>query len=414
MMGGTVIAIPRPASTTGGPRCSESMYAEKPAIIGCWLVFVGFNTTFFTQFVLGAQGMPRRYASYVDEFQWMHISLDGRLVDAAGRLPRPPVQRSSSLAATGPKPARANPWGGMTLEWDAESPRIEHNFAPRADRQARAVRLRHHVPPHTTRAEYPLLPDDAPRGLSPGPAPRATGLFRYAIREPRMSTINPSSGRRACPNARPSRWETVRERATTGATRTTSSTPPSSACGSSSRPRSCCSRPVRAGTPSCACSPRGLRQRVALPRTGLGRHNTVVLLWSSYTIAAAIRAHPAWQPAVLAQGQPRHHARVRLPLLLHQVLLRVHPQVDRGQAPRRAVQLSLRRDPMEPLWWSLYYASTGIHASHVIIGGPHHLGPRPRAQGHGTGPRTTPWSRPSGSTGTSSTSSGSSSSPSCT
>ena len=69
MMGGTVIAI-RAASTTGGPRCSGRCTTSPAHSLGCTvLVFIGFNVTFFTQFFLGTQGMPRRYASYVDDFQ---------------------------------------------------------------------------------------------------------------------------------------------------------------------------------------------------------------------------------------------------------------------------------------------------------------------------------------------------------
>jgi cytochrome c oxidase subunit 1 len=72
MMGGTVIAF------IGGihhwwPKMFGKMYNEKWGIIGCLLVFIGFNVTFFTQFFLGTQGMPRRYATYVDEFQFLHI-----------------------------------------------------------------------------------------------------------------------------------------------------------------------------------------------------------------------------------------------------------------------------------------------------------------------------------------------------
>src|ERR1700688_1775898 len=59
MMGGTVIAF------IGGlhywwPKITGHMYSEKLARVGCALVFIGFNMTFFTQFILGSRGMPRR------------------------------------------------------------------------------------------------------------------------------------------------------------------------------------------------------------------------------------------------------------------------------------------------------------------------------------------------------------------
>jgi cytochrome c oxidase subunit 1 len=91
MMGGTVIAL------VGGihhwwPKMFGRMYNEKWGIIGCVLVFVGFNVTFLTQFILGTQGMPRRYATYVDEFQFLHIvSTVGSWLLLLG-LPDPPVQ----------------------------------------------------------------------------------------------------------------------------------------------------------------------------------------------------------------------------------------------------------------------------------------------------------------------------------
>ena len=50
----------------------KKMYDEKLARVSWFLVFVGFNVTFFTQFFLGTHGMPRRYASYVEEFQLLH------------------------------------------------------------------------------------------------------------------------------------------------------------------------------------------------------------------------------------------------------------------------------------------------------------------------------------------------------
>ena len=71
MMGGTVIAF------LGGlhywwPKMFGRMYNEKLARIGCALVFIGFNVTFFTQFILGTRGMPRRYYNYLDQFQPLH------------------------------------------------------------------------------------------------------------------------------------------------------------------------------------------------------------------------------------------------------------------------------------------------------------------------------------------------------
>lgn len=71
MMGGTVVAF------FGGlhywwPKIWGRMYNETLAKISVILVFIGFNMTFFTQFILGSQGMPRRYFNYLDQYQPLH------------------------------------------------------------------------------------------------------------------------------------------------------------------------------------------------------------------------------------------------------------------------------------------------------------------------------------------------------
>src|SRR5271170_7381433 len=125
MMGGTVIAF------IGGlhywwPKITGHMYSEKWARVGCALVFIGFNMTFFTQFILGSRGMPRRYYNYLDQFQPLHaFSSYGSFVLGFGLF----LTLFYLLASLrGPMNAPANPWGGTTLEWQTQSPPIEHNF----------------------------------------------------------------------------------------------------------------------------------------------------------------------------------------------------------------------------------------------------------------------------------------------
>jgi cytochrome c oxidase subunit I len=125
MMGGTVIAF------LGGlhywwPKMFGRMYNEKIARIGCILVFIGFNMTFFTQFILGTRGMPRRYYNYLDQFQQLHVfSTFGSWVLGTGLI-LAAISMLSSLRK--PYDAPRNPWGGSTLEWETQSPPIEHNF----------------------------------------------------------------------------------------------------------------------------------------------------------------------------------------------------------------------------------------------------------------------------------------------
>jgi len=126
MMGGTVMAF------FGGlhywwPKMFGRMYNEAAARIACLLVFVGFNMVFFTQFILGAKGMPRRYYDYLDQFQPLHaFSTVGTWVLGAGFMVMG-VYLIKSLI-NGEK-ASANPWGGITLEWQTSSPPITENFA---------------------------------------------------------------------------------------------------------------------------------------------------------------------------------------------------------------------------------------------------------------------------------------------
>jgi cytochrome c oxidase subunit 1 len=124
-MGGTVIAF------VGGlhywwPKITGRMYNENLGRIGCFLVFWGFNQTFFTQFLLGSRGMPRRYYNYLPQYQGLHaISTVGSWILASGFF-----LTAAYLLASLRKPMDApdNPWGGTTLEWQTSSPPITENF----------------------------------------------------------------------------------------------------------------------------------------------------------------------------------------------------------------------------------------------------------------------------------------------
>jgi len=98
--------------------------------VGCWaavIIFVGFNLTFFPQFIMGTKGMPRRWATYPPEFQIYHIiSTIGAFVMAAGLFTVAYNWVAGLLI--GP-PAPPNPWGGNTLEWATTSPPPHDNFA---------------------------------------------------------------------------------------------------------------------------------------------------------------------------------------------------------------------------------------------------------------------------------------------
>ncbi len=153
MMGGTVIAV-LAGLHHWWPKMFGKMYNEKWGIVGCVLIFIGFNMTFFIQFILGTQGMPRRYANYVDEFTWMHqISTVGSWFLLAGFVVH--LFNFAHSLLLGPK-APPNPWGGLSLEWECDSPPIEHNFHHEPVVKHGPYDFDDVVPPRTDPKDWPL------------------------------------------------------------------------------------------------------------------------------------------------------------------------------------------------------------------------------------------------------------------
>jgi cytochrome c oxidase subunit 1 len=126
MVGGAVLAF------LGGlhfwwPKMFGRMYPEAPAKAAAVIVFIGFNLTFFPQFILGYLGMPRRYHAYPDEFQVLNVlSTAGASILAIGYL-MPFVYLLWSLKY-GPV-ASSNPWQASGLDWLTPSPPPTENFA---------------------------------------------------------------------------------------------------------------------------------------------------------------------------------------------------------------------------------------------------------------------------------------------
>ena len=108
------------------PKMTGRMYPEAWAKLSALLVFVGFNLTFFPQFILGYVGMPRRYWQYPPEFQALNVlSTAGASILAAGYL-LPMIYFVWSLRYG--KIADANPWAAAGLEWKTTSPPPTFNF----------------------------------------------------------------------------------------------------------------------------------------------------------------------------------------------------------------------------------------------------------------------------------------------
>ncbi|MGH9914952.1 MAG: cytochrome c oxidase subunit I, partial [Pyrinomonadaceae bacterium] len=126
MVGGMVLAY------FGGlhywwPKISGRMYPEGWAKLAALIVFIGFNLTFFPQFILGYMGMPRRYHAYAPEFQVLNVlSTAGSSILGIGILfPMTYLLASFKYG----KIATANPWKAKGLEWETTSPPPTENFA---------------------------------------------------------------------------------------------------------------------------------------------------------------------------------------------------------------------------------------------------------------------------------------------
>ena len=108
------------------PKMTGRMYHDGLAKLSALLVFVGFNMTFFPQFILGYLGMPRRYHEYPPEFQVLNLaSTAGATVLGLGYLL--PMLYLTYSFFKGEK-AGANPWLATGLEWTTQSPPLPHNF----------------------------------------------------------------------------------------------------------------------------------------------------------------------------------------------------------------------------------------------------------------------------------------------
>ena len=125
MVGGTLMAI------MGGlyywfPKMFGRVCSEFWARITFVLIFIGFNVTFFPQFILGAMGMPRRYYDYLPAYESLNkISTIGAWTIGLGFL----IALGVIIHAMrkGEK-ASDNPWGAKTLEWQTSSPPPHENF----------------------------------------------------------------------------------------------------------------------------------------------------------------------------------------------------------------------------------------------------------------------------------------------
>ena len=167
MVGGTLTAL------LGGvfhwwPKVFGRMYNDFLGRVSCLLVFVGFNLTFFPQFVMGARGMPRRYATYDPEFQIFHLwSTFGAFVLGFGIVLAYAVLLYAAFR--GPR-CGSNPFRASSLEWQSSSPPDFHNFTHKVvmcdpydfDSQVYVEELDTYVPKELAQPTKPVEADPQP------------------------------------------------------------------------------------------------------------------------------------------------------------------------------------------------------------------------------------------------------------
>jgi cytochrome c oxidase subunit 1 len=125
MVGGAVMGY-MAAMHNWWPKMTGRLYHDGWAKFSALTIYIGFNLTFFPQFILGYLGMPRRYQSYPPEFQVLNVmSTAGASILAVGYLL--PLGYLIYSLWYGPL-APNNPWNATGLEWQTTSPPPTDNF----------------------------------------------------------------------------------------------------------------------------------------------------------------------------------------------------------------------------------------------------------------------------------------------
>jgi cytochrome c oxidase subunit 1 len=165
MVGGTLLAY-MGALHFWWPKMFGRMYPEAWARFAALIIFLGFNLTFFPQFLLGYLGMPRRYHTYPPEFQVLHVlSSAGASILGVGLL-IPLIYFVGSLGKR--QKAPADPWMATGLEWRVPSPPPTENFADAPVVTWNAYEFR---PVEETRVFGQVSPGDPPDVSTAGKEP---------------------------------------------------------------------------------------------------------------------------------------------------------------------------------------------------------------------------------------------------
>jgi len=110
------------------PKLTGKMYSEFWGKVGLVLIMIGSNLFYFLQFIVGLEGMPRRYADYpaieswVVLHQWQTIGTFILAIGVGVAL------LNLFLSTKFGKKTSDNPWESPSLEWLIPSPPPPHNF----------------------------------------------------------------------------------------------------------------------------------------------------------------------------------------------------------------------------------------------------------------------------------------------
>jgi cytochrome c oxidase subunit I len=144
IMGGSVFGV-FAAIAFWWPKWTGHRLAEGWGKVSFWMVFAGFNLTFFPMHVLGLRGMPRRVADYLPGDGWTDLNVAATV--GSGLLALGVIAFVAGLWTSHRRgvPAGDDPWGGNSLEWTTASPPPGHNFhrIPAIRSERPAFDLRH-------------------------------------------------------------------------------------------------------------------------------------------------------------------------------------------------------------------------------------------------------------------------------
>ncbi|MCU1468463.1 MAG: cytochrome, partial [Actinomycetia bacterium] len=111
------------------PKMTGRMLNERLGKLSFWVMFVGFNLTFFPMHILGVLGMPRRVWTYSNGLGWDSLNAIVSIGSAVFGLGTGITLLNWILSMRRGRRAPADPWGADSLEWSVESPPPEYNFA---------------------------------------------------------------------------------------------------------------------------------------------------------------------------------------------------------------------------------------------------------------------------------------------